>query len=130
MIKYIIHDSDGNIISCGLMSEETDQRLNSDHTQVLTDFPDDIENYRYDLTTGSLVRFDQSISTQRETDEAWAILRVSRASMLANSDWTQANDAPLTEEQKQSWRTYRQALRDLPANTVDPSSPVFPDAPS
>lgn len=64
------------------------------------------------------------------SDFAWGKLRIDRNTKLKASDWTQMADAPLTEEQKQSWRTYRQALRDLPANTVDPSSPVFPDAPS
>lgn len=129
MIKYIIHDANGNIISCGSMPEEIDQRINTDHTQVLTDFPDDIENYRYDLSTSSIVQIDQSVLTARQTAEAWSILRQNRGALLARSDWTQTNDAPLSDAQKQAWRTYRQTLRDLPANTVDPSSPAFPNPP-
>lgn len=32
------------------------------------------------------------------------------------SDWTQLADSPLTVEQKEQWRLYRQQLRDLPDN--------------
>ncbi|NBP87864.1 MAG: hypothetical protein EBU59_05025, partial [Planctomycetia bacterium] len=34
-------------------------------------------------------------------------------------------DSTLTDEM----RDYRQALRDLPANTVDPANPVWPTKP-
>ena len=37
-----------------------------------------------------------------------------RNKQLTDSDWTQIPDSPITDEQKQSWRTYRQALRDFP----------------
>lgn len=40
-------------------------------------------------------------------------LRRRRNKLLAESDWTQANDSPLTDNEKQSWATYRQALRDV-----------------
>ncbi|MFZ9783706.1 MAG: phage tail assembly chaperone [Candidatus Nanopelagicaceae bacterium] len=36
---------------------------------------------------------------------------------LAESDWIEA--APLSDELKEQWRTYRQALRDLPESVVD-----------
>lgn len=35
-----------------------------------------------------------------------------------------------TEEEKQAWMEYRQALRDLPANTEDPENPNWPTPPS
>ena len=129
MIKYIIHDAEGNIISSGSMSEEVDQRINPDHTQVLTDFPDDIENYRYDLSTRSIVQINQSILTQRKAEEGWSILRLNRASLLTGSDWTQMPDSPLSDVKKQEWAIYRQALRDLPSSTTDPSNPTWPDKP-
>ena len=50
----------------------------------------------------------------------WKELRYLRDEKLTECDWTQIADAPLTEEQKTAWRTYRQALRDLPANIEDP----------
>ena len=44
-----------------------------------------------------------------------------RNQLLADSDWTQFNDSPLTDEAKTSWATYRTALRDLPTNENWPS---------
>jgi len=46
-------------------------------------------------------------------------LRQLRTGKLVESDWTQIPDAPLTAEQKTAWQTYRQALRDIPANNAD-----------
>lgn len=53
-----------------------------------------------------------------------------RDSLLALSDWTQLADSPLTATKKAEWATYRQALRDLPANTSDFSNPTYPTEPS
>ena len=41
-----------------------------------------------------------------------------RNALLRDSDWTQANDSPLSAEQKQTWAVYRQSLRDLPQNST------------
>ena len=45
------------------------------------------------------------------------ILRVRRKEALQETDWTQVPDSPLTDSKKAEWRIYRQALRDLPANS-------------
>ena len=45
--------------------------------------------------------------------------RILRNRKLKNSDWTQANDSPLSDTKKAEWATYRQALRDL-TKTVTP----------
>ena len=52
-------------------------------------------------------------------------LRVKRNQLLAETDYLALTDATLTDEM----RTYRQALRDLPANTSDPANPVWPTKP-
>jgi len=59
-------------------------------------------------------------------DVPWRELRSERNGRLAASDWTQVDDAPVD---KAAWATYRQALRDLPANTTDPLNPVWPELP-
>ena len=46
-------------------------------------------------------------------------LRSTRDSKLFETDWTQVNDAPLTEEQKTLWQIYRQQLRDIPQSIID-----------
>ena len=36
-----------------------------------------------------------------------------RNAKLAESDWTQAADSPLSDSKKNEWKTYRQSLRDI-----------------
>jgi hypothetical protein len=44
-----------------------------------------------------------------------AYLRHVRDLLMGLTDYTQANDSPLSESQRAAWATYRQALRDLPS---------------
>lgn len=55
-------------------------------------------------------------------------LREERDKLLAESDWTQNRDVILSNDAE--WAAYRQALRDLPANTEDPNNPVWPTKPA
>lgn len=57
-------------------------------------------------------------------------LRQLRNTLLRESDWTQFTDSPLTDSKKTEWKTYRQQLRDLPANTSDFANPTWPTKPS
>ena len=52
-------------------------------------------------------------------------LRRQRDQLLTETDYLALVDSTLTDEMQ----AYRQALRDLPANTVDPANPVFPTKP-
>ena len=66
------------------------------------------------------------------TDNTLEILRLKRDALLTESDWTQVNDSPLTDAKKAEWATYRQALRDLPAeysDSDDIDDVVFPTQP-
>lgn len=49
-------------------------------------------------------------------------IRMVRNRLLSSSDWTQAIDVPLSEAELQSWRTYRQQLRDLTTDLSGVSS--------
>lgn len=60
----------------------------------------------------------------------WDMLRAQRDMKLAACDWTQMPDSPLTAQTKADYADYRQALRDLPANTVDPLNPSWPSEPA
>lgn len=55
--------------------------------------------------------------------------RQQRDGMLSASDWTQSPDSPLTATQKTAWATYRQALRDVPAQAGFPDTIDWPVAP-
>jgi len=60
------------------------------------------------------------------TESAWSNLRAKRTKLLAESDWMANSDVTMSD----AWRTYRQALRDLPSNTTDPANPTWPTKPS
>ena len=64
-----------------------------------------------------------------QSDRDFLSLRVERNSLLTESDWTQYNDSPLSDEVKAEWAVYRESLRDLPDNTDDPSNPTWPTPP-
>ena len=59
--------------------------------------------------------------------EAWSKgMREARDKKLLESDWTQsATDSTLSSDKKAEWAAYRQALRDLPANTTDLANPCL-----
>ena len=48
---------------------------------------------------------------------AMAQLRIKRNELLAETDWMSASDYTMSD----AWTTYRQALRDLPANNTNAS---------
>ena len=57
-------------------------------------------------------------------------VRGQRDGMLRESDWTQLPGGPLTDEQKTAWDTYRQELRDHPAQSDRVSTlPEWPTPP-
>jgi hypothetical protein len=57
-------------------------------------------------------------------------MRDERNSLLAQSDWTQMPDSPLTDSKKQEWATYRQALRDFPDGWTPADTANLPNQPS
>jgi len=56
-------------------------------------------------------------------------LRPKRNRLLADSDWTQLNDSPVTEERRAAWASYRQDLRDLTDDIDENGEVEFPVAP-
>ena len=54
-------------------------------------------------------------------------MRLQRDRLLAESDWTQTNDAPVNRE---AWANYRQALRDFPSTWTPAETADFPDPPT
>ena len=59
--------------------------------------------------------------------------RLIRNKKLADSDWTQAADSPLTTSQKSAWATYRAELRNRPTaddNWPDSEAVTWPEEPT
>lgn len=70
------------------------------------------------------------ISSNIEIQKQWSTIRRKRNTLLQDSDWTQMQDAPITDENKQEWAIYRQKLRDLtlartPDRVIYPIRPIF-----
>ena len=105
-------------------------------------------NIRGDLYSG--IEWLDKIQTQPTEDEInlklkelqdaepLKLLREERNRVIAETDWTQANDSPLSTSKKTEWQTYRQALRDLPSKSnpkldsygnLDMSSVTWPTKP-
>jgi hypothetical protein len=61
----------------------------------------------------------------KDAEQAKSV-REQRSTKLADSDWTQVADAPVD---KAVWATYRQALRDITAQSGFPWTVTWPDAP-
>ena len=105
----------------------------------LKDFPSDVWAVQWDGTKGTVEKRDMSVieitditpynawitewetASKPSTEEpTLAEFRAWRDSLLAESDWTILPDSPLSAEKQAEWKTYRQKLRDLPANTSAP----------
>ena len=91
-----------------------------------------MKRYEHNVQTGEIVEIDMTADeiAQLQTEAingAWSTLRAQRDRLLAESDWTVLADSPTPTA---AWKTYRQALRDLPDNTTDPFNVVWPTPPS
>ena len=69
-----------------------------------------------------------ALTTSEITAAAAKGVRSERAFHLRESDWTQYRDITLSNDA--DWKTYRQALRDVPTQSGFPSSVTWPTKPS
>ena len=89
---------------------------------------------RYKMLNGEVVQLtqeevDQITTDQEASDLNMGPVRSQRTSLLLNSDWTQIGDATLGDHTAEEWRTYRQALKDIPQNYTRQSTVVWPEDP-
>jgi len=92
----------------------------------------EINHAKYGWIPTTLIENDPY--TEFNSKELWDDLRSTRNKLLLDSDWTQVGDlvssGAMTSDKLTEWKTYRQALRDLPANTSDPSDVTWPTKPT
>lgn len=99
---------------------------NADHTTIF----DDSRNMHIPCSAGN-TQFDEieaagtAIADYVAPAATWDSVRAERNQLLKDTDWQASSDYTMSDAQK----TYRQALRDLPATNADPTKIVFPDAP-
>ena len=86
-----------------------------------------VDNVVIELTAEEIAEYN---ARQEAADFALSGVRRNRNGLLAASDWTQLVDSPLADEKKAEWATYRQALRDYPAQSDKISTlPAWPTQP-
>ena len=82
---------------------------------------------------GNQVTLDQALvdaaSAELVTEDAWNDLRTKRNQLIAATDWEIVKHKELGTTIPAALKTYRQELRDLPANTSDPANPSWPVKP-
>ena len=69
---------------------------------------------------------DGSVTLVPNLEWHWTALRTQRNQLLQQSDWVALSDAHLSQDKKDAWFTYRQALRDLPDETTNPLEAEWP----
>ena len=83
---------------------------------------------------GNQVALDQSLvdaaAADLATENAWSDLRTKRDQLLFETDWEIIKHKELGTNIPAALKSYRAALRDLPANTSDPANPTWPVKPS
>lgn len=82
---------------------------------------------------------DDDVTTRHQYNEDGTIspppapsiesIRERRNYLLSESDWTLSLDSPLSEEKKQEWAIYRQALRDIPQQLECLENIIWPTKP-
>ncbi len=89
---------------------------------------------RYKVVNNEYIELTQSeldeLAAQAEAaDLDMSMVRSQRDGMLRSTDWTQLGDASLGDHTAEEWRTYRQALKDIPQNHTRVSTVVWPETP-
>tara|TARA_B100000929_G_scaffold257117_1_gene219690 strand:- start:123 stop:524 length:402 start_codon:yes stop_codon:yes gene_type:complete len=86
-----------------------------------------VDNVRIQLTAEEETQLDADAEAN---DLDLGSVRQQRNGMLSASDWTRLDDAALGDHTAAEWATYRQALRDYPAQSDRVSTlPAWPESP-
>lgn len=103
-------------------------------TDYTDDYTKNIEEGTPILSESSYIQvWNKTDATEEEIsaklEEKWVEVRIMRDALLAQSDWTQFQDSPLSGTQLTEWQTYRQSLRDVtsqpnPFNLSWPAKPM------
>jgi len=140
MIHYAYYTNTGRYVQSGTAVSEVSEYdipsgcyvyygevdVGSQYHNLATDEPADkgtppADGYMFDYTTKSWVPNTSYLDVKA---------RYERSQLLQASDWTQIPNSPLTAAQQIAWATYRQALRDIPAQSGYPVNITWPTAPA
>lgn len=132
MAHYTLyHTATGKIESCLKLTPVSKQKMldNNPGIAFLDGIVPDVNRYRVNVSGDT--HFVEPKPAQ--TIDIARHVRIERTKLLKISDWTQTADSPLSDTKKAEWATYRQALRDMPANAdswATINDIVWPNQPS
>ena len=129
MTSYVIYKASGEIIKACKGADASLEIVNNVDIFLLECDFDIFSIDNMVVENGSLRNKTQTEIDAENQPFVLSRFKEERDGLLAASDWTQSPDSPLTDAKKTAWATYRQVLRDLPANTTDPANPVWPTRP-
>lgn len=132
MIKFAFVAANGEITSTVCPSEDgmfSDGQVVDNQTMRSFDYTEDdthvIENWYWrdgwvktKPPRPSMNHYWDNYQWNLDTVALMKSLREQRDYKLADSDWRLMPDSPMNAEQRESWATYRQALRDVPDNNA------------
>ena len=95
---------------------------------VVDDPAGDQQLWTVDAVAKTVTR-DEAVEQAKVLLRTWEILRRERNTKLNASDWVSNRASETGAEMSDDWKIYRQALRDLPANTADPTDITWPEKP-
>ena len=84
-----------------------------------------IDGVPYDKDDNVVSYDDDAVMIELNLQE----VRMIRNAKLAESDWTQGADSPLTDSKKTEWATYRQSLRDITDSDTSLDDVTWPEKP-
>ena len=106
MTKYLILDADNQIIGWSQDSSVVSQ------PQTNSNIPSyDIKTQSIFWENGSIVVKSDDVKIKNESEKPMRLLRQQRNQKLSETDWMANSDVVMSDD----WKTYRQALRDLPS---------------
>ena len=128
MKKYtaVVSHSDGVITKYLDFDSEDDAKAHVDTYggKVVADLDEDV--LYWDVSGDTATKDTDQVAADILAIK-WEDIRSRRDNLMAESDWRSMPDSPTMSS---AWKTYRQALRDLPASESDPDDITWPDAPS
>lgn len=115
MDTYILYHTDTGFIETVLKLSDASKQKMLDNNPNIAFMPGsvaDVNAVRMNVSGDS-----HYVEAKPENVEDVAThIRQQRLTLLKLCDWTQTADSPLSDSKKAEWATYRQALRDMPAN--------------
>lgn len=83
------------------------------------------------MTDAEIAQLQASDPSESErTAQKWVMVRAERNIKLQETDWVVTKASETGVAVSNDWKTYRQALRDLPATQTDVDNIIYPTKPN